>query len=419
MRCEVIAIGTELLLGQINDTNSSWIGGELALAGIDSHFQTKVGDNLPRMVETLRHALSRSEAVICCGGLGPTQDDITREAIAEVMGARLVRHDAIADHIRHIFESRGRTMPENNLRQAEVPEGASVIPEQPGTAPGLICPVGEKVIYAVPGVPYEMRAMVTGTILPDLKRRAGLESVIRSRVLRTWGHSESRLAELLGARIEALDTAGNPTLAFQASGIEGIKVRITAKADDDAGARALIEREEAEVRALLGNYVFGTDEQTMESAVLDLLRERGMTLALAEVTSGGIASVRLSALDPAGEVFLGSVVPVSRSVRENVLGVPPDAIGTADAARALAAAVRSAFRADVGLSTTGHHDLPDTDASAPGETFLGIALGAEMSAASVRLPGDRKRVREFSVISVLNALRLKLLADETTTPSPL
>lgn len=419
MRCEVIAIGTELLLGQINDTNSAWIGGELALAGIDSHFQTKVGDNLGRMVECLRLALSRSDAVITCGGLGPTQDDITREAIAEVMGVKLVRHDAIGDHIRHIFESRGRVMPENNLRQADVPEGASVIPEQPGTAPGLVCPVGEKVIYAVPGVPYEMRAMVTGTILPDLKRRAGLEAVIRSRVLRTWGHSESRLAELLESRIGALDAAGNPTLAFQASGIEGIKVRITAKADDEAGAQALIDAEEAEVRAVLGNYVFGTDEETMESAVLDLLRARGLTLALAEVTSGGIASVRLSALDPAGDVFLGSIVPSARRVRETVLGVPPDAIGTADAARALAAAVRAAFGADIGLATTGHHDLPETDAAAPGETFLGIALDGDVSAASVRLPGDRKRVREFSVISLLNALRLKLIEDDTTTPSPL
>ena len=228
MRCEVVAIGTELLLGQIVDTNSAWIGEQLAIAGIDSHFQTKVGDNLGRIVASLRLALERSDAVIACGGLGPTQDDITREAIAEVMGVQLVRDPAIAERIRALFASRGRHMTANNLRQAEVPEGASMIAEMPGTAPGLICPIGDKVIYAVPGVPHEMRTMVSATVLPDLRRRAGVPAVIRSRVLRTWGQTESGLAELLAQRITELDALGTATLAFQASGIEGIKVRITA-----------------------------------------------------------------------------------------------------------------------------------------------------------------------------------------------
>ena len=234
MRCEIVAVGTELLLGQIVDTNSSWMGERLALAGIDSHFQVKVGDNQQRIVDTIRHALSRSDAVILCGGLGPTQDDITREAIAEVMGVALVRDHAMGEKIRRGFEARGRRFTENNLRQADCPAGASFIPQMPGTAPGLICPVGERVIYAVPGVPFEMREMMEGTILPDLQRRAGVSAVIRSRVLKSWGESESRLAELLAERIEALDRAGNPTIAFQASGIEGLKIRITAKAEDES-----------------------------------------------------------------------------------------------------------------------------------------------------------------------------------------
>ena len=262
MRCEVVAIGTELLLGQIVDTNSAWIGSQLALAGIDSHFQSKVGDNHGRIVACIRQALERSDAVILCGGLGPTQDDITREAIAEVLGVSLVRSEEIAERIRALFAARGRAMAANNLRQADVPEGASVIPEMPGTAPGLICPSGAKVIYAVPGVPHEMRAMMLGTVLPDLQRRAGLAAVIKSRVLRTWGHTESGLAELLAPRILELDAIGNPTLAFQASGIEGIKVRITAKAADHAGADAMLSSEEACLRPLLGDCVFGLDEQT-------------------------------------------------------------------------------------------------------------------------------------------------------------
>ena len=156
MRCEVVAVGTELLLGQIVDTNSSWIGEQLALSGIDSHFQTKVGDKLERMIGCIRLGLERSDAVITCGGIGPTQDDITREAIAEVMGVSLVRQAEMGENIRAMFERRGRVMTENNLQQANLPEGASFILEMPGTAPGLICPVGDKVVYAVPGVPHEM-----------------------------------------------------------------------------------------------------------------------------------------------------------------------------------------------------------------------------------------------------------------------
>ncbi len=198
MRCEVVAVGTELLLGQIVDTNSSWIGEQLALVGIDSHFQVKVGDNAGRMEFCIRQALERSDAVVCCGGLGPTQDDITRDVIAQIMGVEMVRDDTIAAHIRDIFEGRGRVMPENNLRQADVPEGASTIAQMPGTAPGLVCPLTidgvEKVIYAVPGVPHEMREMMLGTVLDDLRQR-GLAEPRRAEKQ----HMVHRLAAALGS----------------------------------------------------------------------------------------------------------------------------------------------------------------------------------------------------------------------------
>ena len=308
MRCEVVAIGTELLLGIIVDGNSAWIGEQLALAGIDSHFQVKVGDNFGRIEACIRQALERSDAVICCGGLGPTQDDITRDVIAHVMGAQMRRDQAIADKIRNIFEARGRVMSANNLRQADIPVGASPIAQMPGTAPGLVCPVGDKVVYAVPGVPSEMREMVAGTILPDLRRRMGQTAVIRSRVLRTWGASESGVAEMVGGRVEELDKLGNPTIAFQASGIDGIKVRIVAKCDDEATARRVLDSEEALLRGLLGDLVFGIDEQSMEAVVLGELRRRSLTAAATETLTGGILSARMSALDPAMEVFRGAIV---------------------------------------------------------------------------------------------------------------
>src|SRR5207302_4444027 len=177
VRAEVVAVGTELLLGQIVDTNSSWLGERLALAGIDSFFQTKVGDNQARIVLALRSALARSDAVIVCGGLGPTQDDITRDAVAEVMNVPLRRDEQMVENIRAFFGGRGRQMADSNMRQADLPEGATFIPQTRGTAPGLICPVGHKVVYAIPGVPHEMEEMMQRAVLPDLRSRSGEEAV--------------------------------------------------------------------------------------------------------------------------------------------------------------------------------------------------------------------------------------------------
>ncbi len=408
MRCEIVAVGTELLLGQIVDTNSSWMGEQLALAGIDSHFQVKVGDNRARIVDTIRRALARSDAVILCGGLGPTQDDITREAVAEVMGVALVRDDAMGEKIRRGFEARGRRFTENNLRQADCPVGAAFIPQMPGTAPGLVCPLGKQVIYAVPGVPFEMREMMEGTILPDLQQRAGVTAVIKSRVLKSWGETESRLAEMLAERIDVLDRAGNPTIAFQASGIEGLKIRITAKAKDRAAAEALIAAEETNVRAIVGDAIFAIDEQTMESVVLDLLRERGLSLAVAESVTGGLVGARLTAVPGASDVFRGAVVSYASDVKFNVLGVPNGPVVTADAAKAMATGVREHLGADVGIATTGVAGPAEQESHPPGTVFLGLAHGETPEAIWVRLPGDRRRVREYAVISVLNLLRLRV-----------
>ncbi|HSA83166.1 MAG TPA: competence/damage-inducible protein A [Geminicoccaceae bacterium] len=417
MRCEVVAVGTELLLGQIVDSNSAWIGEQLALAGIDSHFQSKVGDNLARIVSCIRLALERSDAAILCGGLGPTQDDITREAIAEVMGVPLIRSPEMAERIRALFASRGRQMAANNLRQADIPDGAVPIPEMPGTAPGLICPVGGKVVYAVPGVPYEMRTMVSATVIPDLQRRAGVSAVIQSRVLRTWGHTESGLAELLAGRIEELDAIGNPTLAFQASGIEGIKVRITAKAADPAAANAVLMAEEARLRAVLGGYVFGVDDQTMESVIVDMLKGRSLSLAVAESVTGGLVTCRLTGVPGAGEVVRGGLVPYASDLKFGLLSVPEGPAVTAEAAAAMAAGVRRLLQADVGLATTGVAGTGEQEGQPVGTVWIGVALGERVEAEMVRLPGDPSRIRQYGVISALNFLRRRLENSQDDAPS--
>jgi len=409
MRCEIIAIGTELLLGQIVDTNSSWLGQELALAGIDSVHQSKVGDNLERIVDSIRLALGRSDAVILCGGLGPTQDDITREAIAEVMGVSLVRDHEIGEKIRELFTSRGREMTQNNLRQADRPEGASLIPEMPGTAPGLICPINNQVIYAVPGVPHEMRTMVKGTVISDLKHRAGFRSAIRSRVLRTWGRTESGLAEMLADRIRELDQLGTATLAFQASGIEGLKVRITVKAADEESANAVIADEEKRVRHILGDCVFGIDDETMESVVLDLLRERSMRLAVAESVTGGLVGARLAAVPMASEVLTGTMVAYSKDLAAKWFEMPPGPIVSREAVMAMANGVRQALNAEVGLAVTGVASPSESSELPVGTVFFGFAIGDQIDAVSAAMPGDRNRIREYSVINLLNFLRRELL----------
>ncbi len=409
MRCEIVAVGTELLLGQIVDTNSSWMGEQLAIIGVEHVRQTKVGDNLGRIVEAIGEAVQRADAVIVCGGLGPTQDDITREAIAEVMGVELVRDESVAAVIRDLFASRGRSMPENNLRQADVPAGATVIEQRTGTAPGLICPVGDKVVYAVPGVPYEMREMLERAVLPDLAARAGQRQVIVSRVLRTWGESESRVAELLDPRLRALDEAGNPTIAFLASGIEGITVRVTARGDGEDEAAALLDAEEAAVRALLGDLVFSGEDLPMEAEVGRLLEARGWALAIAESLTGGLAASRVVAVPGSSEWFKGAVVAYDSQVKFDVLDVPEGPVVSDAAARAMADGVRRLLQAEVGLATTGVAGPADQEGKPPGTVFVAAAAGDQVEARELRLPGDRDRVRQLSVISAMDLLRRLLL----------
>jgi len=407
VRCDVLAVGTELLLGQIVDTNSAWIGEQLAMAGIDSYLHVQVGDNQARMVAQLRALLADADAVIVCGGLGPTQDDITREAIAEVMGAPLERRDDLADAIREMFASRGRSMPASNLRQADVPKGGEPIPNPNGTAPGLLCPVNGKTVYAVPGVPHEMRHMVASAVIPHLLERSGERGTILSRSLKTWGTSESGLSEMISGRV---DTQTNPTIAFLARGIEGLIVRISAKAGTREDAEALIDAEEALLREILGDLVFGVDDETMESVVSDLLRERGLSLGLAESLTGGLVGSRISDAPGSSEIFKGSIVSYATEVKRSVLGVTAEHVVSGECAVQMAEGARRVLGADVGLAVTGVAGPTEQEGQPVGTVWFGLAMpGREPEAVHARLPGNRLLVRQFSTISLLNLARLRLL----------
>ncbi len=420
MRCEVVAVGTELLLGQVVDTNSAVIGERLAASGIDSYLQIKVGDNLERATAAVRGALERADAVIVCGGLGPTHDDITRSVLARIMGVELVRDEALVDVISAMFASRGRPMPANNLAQADVPDGAVVIPQTRGTAPGLICPVpavdddGDpvtKVVYAIPGVPHEMVEMLDRAVLPDLRARRGGSTAIVSRSLRTWGESESGLAERLAGTVEELDLSGTATIALLAAGVEGILVRVTAKADDPTAARRAVDAVADELRTELGLLVFGEDDASMESVVLDLLAARGWSLAVAESMTGGMITARLTDVPGSSEVLRGGVVSYATEVKQALLDVPEGPVVSAVAAEAMATGVRRRLDADVGLSVTGVAGPASQDGRPPGTVFVGWAIGDRSGARELSLFGDRSRIRSFGAISALDVLRRRILSE--------
>ena len=409
MRCDVIAVGTELLLGQIIDSNSAWMGEQLAAAGIDSLIQVKVGDNVGRITAQLEVVLRDADAVIMCGGLGPTHDDLTREAIAAVMQTELVLDQAVADRIREMFASRGRHMPDNNLRQAMVPVGAEVIAQTRGTAPGLICPVERdgvvKLIFAVPGVPHEMRDMFERAILPELQRRSGGPSVIASRVIRTWGESEGGLNERLDGVIAQLEQLGNPTLAFLASGWEGLKVRLTAKAPTSAACVALLDEWDAKVCAEVGDIVFGRDDDTIESVVLDMLGERGWSLGLAESVTGGLIGARITGVPGASKVFRGSIVSYASEVKHELLAVSPGPVVSESAALEMATGARRVLGSDVGLAVTGVAGPTEQDGMPVGTLCVGLVWPGGQMTRTLSLPGQREQMRQFSVISALDLLR--------------
>ena len=369
-----------------------------------------VGDNEERIASAMEVALSRADALIVTGGLGPTQDDVTREAIARATGRALHRDPSIEEWLRERWKRFGRPMAENNLRQADVPDGARVIEQTFGTAPGLIVEHDGKVIYAVPGVPAEMRDMMTRAVMPDLVRRAGGLSPITSRVVRIAGVSESSIAASLSDLWNVLGE--NVTMAFLAGGGE-VRVRLTAKASSDTKAAELLGAAEAGVRAALGPAVVGTDDESIEKVVGTLLLARGWTFGAAESLTGGLLGARASSPPGASEWFRGSIVSYASDSKADVLGVSRDDLEThgpvsEPVARAMAAGARRVFDADVGVALTGV--AGPTEQGRPVGTVVAAVDGPMGTVArELRLPGDRETVRVLSAAAGLNLVRLYLL----------
>ncbi|MBM3469684.1 MAG: competence/damage-inducible protein A [Armatimonadetes bacterium] len=410
MRAELISVGTELLLGQITDTNATYLARLLASYGVDVLAKQTVGDNLERVRAAVSLALTRSDLVITTGGLGPTEDDLTAEAVALAAGLPMVRHEETADRIAGFFARRGRTPVASVFRQAQIPSGAQVIPNRRGTAPGLLVPIGQQVVFMFPGVPAEMEALVADGLVPWLAERVG-DQVIRSRVLRIAGMGESLVEE----RVRDLVHGANPTVAPLAK-LGEVHLRITAKGPP-ATASALIDQAEAGLRERLGDAVFGVDDETLQAAVARLLIERGLTLAIAESCTAGVLASRLTEIPGSSAFMLAGFVAYSNEAKVRDLGVEAETIAahgavSAEVAGAMAEGARARARARVGVAVTGIAG-PDggTPAKPVGLVYLATATDAGTRTEEVRFGAEAGRagIRHLAAQAALNLIRLSVL----------
>ncbi|MBM5783994.1 MAG: competence/damage-inducible protein A [Cyanobacteria bacterium K_DeepCast_35m_m1_288] len=413
MSAEILCIGTELLLGNITNGNARWIAEQLAALGIPHHRQLVVGDNRERLIAELQAAPERCRVLITTGGLGPTPDDLTTEAIAAAFGAPLVEHPQVWAEIQARLAARGRPCAASNRRQAFLPEGAALLPNPTGTAPGMIwSPRPDFTILTFPGVPSEMRAMWEATAAPWLPAAGLAEGVFASRMLHFWGVGESNLAEQMADLLEG----ANPTVAPYAGSGE-VKLRITARAATAEAAVQLLEPVEAEIRARTGALCFGVDEASLASVVLEQLRSRGQTLAVAESCTGGGLGAALAAVPGASDVLLGGVIAYANSVKQGLLGVPAELLEAHGAvsdpvARAMADGARSATGADWALAITGVAGPGGGSAEKPvGLVHIAVAGPAGCSTEGVRFGASRGRswIQTLAAGEALNRLRLALL----------
>ncbi len=406
MRAEILSIGTELLLGHISDTNATYLAQQLAVLGIDLYFVSQVGDNRERLTETLARARSRADIVIMTGGLGPTEDDVTREAISAALGETPSVDPALEQELRAFFAERNITMPARNVKQAWLIPSAIALPNPRGTAPGWWVERDGVIIIAMPGVPSEMMRMWEFEALPRLRPHTG--SMLFTRILRVAGIGESTVEERLGELIHS----DNPTVATYAKR-DAVDVRVTAKAETEVEARALVDAMDARARTALGERaVFGVDRDTLPGVVLRELERRGDTLALMESCTGGLLASLMTDTPGSSAVFRGSIVAYATTVKA-LFGVPQNILDThgavsVETARAMAQAARERLGASVGVGVTGVAG-PDTQEGKPiGEVHIAVATDAGVRDTSQRWRGERTEIKTRAALAALNLLRLTL-----------
>lgn len=406
MRAEIISIGTELLLGEIVDTNTPYLATQLSSLGIDLYFTSAVGDNAERLVGVLKRAWQRSELIITTGGLGPTQDDITRDGIARLLGEKLEVDEELKQHIVSFFARRGLEMPPSNIRQATLIPSAVAMPNPQGTAPGWWVEKDGRIIVAMPGPPGEMQFMWQNEVLPRLQKRSG--AVILSRMVKTFGLSEAKVDELLAD----LTPSPNPTLATYAK-LDGIYLRIAAKAEQPEAAQEMISKREAEVRAILGDIIWGVDDETQEGVVGQLLVAKGLSLAVAESFTGGFLTHTLASALESERYFKGGLIATSDEVKV-ALGLDPKLVtgeANAEVAKAMAVLARRKLDASIGIGIEGESSAEAVSGMVPGTVFIAIDSEQikqhQVQSYSGRLYQMRRRAAYYALFDLMKLLRSK------------
>ena len=391
---EIISVGTELLLGSVINSDAQMLSQKLSELGLNVFFHTVVGDNPQRLRDAVEIAKGRADILITTGGLGPTCDDLTKQTLAAVFGKELVLHEDIAEELRQWFARRGQEMTENNLQQAQLPEGCTIFPNACGTAPGCAFEAEGKHVLMLPGPPSECMDMFEKQAKPYLSALS--EGVIVSRTLKIFGMGESKLESLLR---EQMNTMTNPTLAPYAKEGE-CELRITAKADTEDAARAMIVPVEEQLRTLLGDLIYGVDVPNLETAALNLLNKAGMTLGTAESCTGGLIAKRMTDVPGSSAVFKGGVVSYCNEIKANVLGVPQEMLDEYGAvsepvAKAMAEGARRVLNCDLAVSATGVAGPGSDDMGNPaGLVYVALAAPDKTVVRELRLSGaSRSRVR--------------------------
>ncbi len=407
MKAEIISVGTEILLGEITDTNAPYLASELPLLGIDLYWITQVGDNRGRLLDALKRAYGRSDLVILTGGLGPTEDDVTREAIAELVGEEMSVDPEAEAWLRGLFDKLGFEMPERNIKQAHVIPSARPLPNRRGSAPGWWVEHDGRTIVAIPGPPGEMKEMWETDVRPELKRRAGGD-VIVSRTIKTLGLGEAKVDEM----VSLLLSSANPTLGVYAK-LDGIHLRLTAKDSDADNARRLITAAEGKLVGILGDSIWGYDDDTMEALLGDMLRERGLTLATMESCSGGLLASTITDVPGSSDYFKGGLVSYTAEAKGEY-GVDRALLakrGTVDpdVAVAMARAARTRLAANIGVGITGVAGPSELEGKPVGTVHIGIESSERGVSFSYTFPMRRLEVKRRAVYSALFKLRQFLL----------
>lgn len=408
MRCEILAVGTEILLGDIVNTNAQYIAKRLSEEGIFVYYQSVVGDNPERLKQAYDLAFSRADLVITTGGLGPTKDDLTKEVAFEYFGKKSVCHEESLKLIKEYFAKINKPLGKTNEKQAYFPEDAIVLKNNNGTAPGCIIDESGKILVMLPGPPREMKAMFEESVVPYLRKYSN--EILVSKVLRVIGVGESAAAELIGDLIDN----ENPTVAPYAKEGEMI-FRITAKAENEGAANKLIAPVEAEIRTILGDNVYGEGEATLEDVVGSMLVEKGLTIATAESCTGGMVAAKLINYPGISASILEGVVTYSNEAKIRRLGVKEETLNTVGAvseetARQMAEGVARTSGADIGIATTGIAGPGGGTQEKPvGLVYIAMYYNEEIEVKKLDLTGSRQRIRERATTILIDMVRRKLL----------